>query len=109
MISWFHWSSLCNKPQWNISKLSYNQNQRKQNKEVERELNKARDTDLELSRMPIAMNTGIPAEDVAKLIETVVESTKAGIPVEAKTLGLTGANIKEIPDNLIQDLIKDQK
>lgn len=55
------------------------------------------------------VKTGMDADEVMKLIKTVIESTQAGIPLETQTLGLTGSINKTLPQDFLKDLEAVQK
>jgi hypothetical protein len=50
------------------------------------------------------VKTGMDADEVMKLIKTVIESTQAGIPLETHTLGKTGAMAQTLPEDFLKDL-----
>ena len=66
-------------------------------------------TDFKVKEKQTIVKTGLDAEEVIRLLKTVIESTRAGIPIDTPTLGLTGASAKEIPEELIKDLNEFQK
>lgn len=49
------------------------------------------------------------ADEVMQLIRTVMESTNAGIPLDTRTLGKTGAVTQRIPEEFIKDLQEIQR
>ena len=66
-------------------------------------------SDFKAKEKQTIVKTGLDAEEVIRLLKTVIESTKAGIPLDTPTLGLTGANAQQIPEELIKDLNEFQK
>jgi len=50
------------------------------------------------------VNRGMDADEVAKLMKTVIDSMKVGIPVETSTLGSIGAQTQPLSQEIINDL-----
>lgn len=55
------------------------------------------------------VKTGMGTDEVMKLLKTVIESTKSGVPLETQTLGASGAKTQNVSEEFINDLVKYQK
>lgn len=55
------------------------------------------------------VKSGMDADEVMRLIKTVIESTQAGIPLETQTLGQTLPMAQTMPENFLKDLEQIQR